>query len=131
MAYLRYAVLFFAGTLAMALNACAQAPEPTQSLAGWYSEHGTSRTFQPCGSDQAWTIAEAGQLPARAKAFDLQPDAPVYVKLKATVSPSRGGNSTREVHVREVTQFGSPTPVRNCAMTGVVTRSQPASSASR
>lgn len=58
-------------------------------------------------------------LQARAKSFGLQDDTPVYVKLLARVSDAR--SSAKKVDVVRVEQFGSPTPVRDCGMTGVVT----------
>jgi hypothetical protein len=66
-----------------------------------------------------WPIGKKADLQGRAKRFGLQDDTPVYVKLLANVSG--GAGSTKKVDVLEVVQFGSPTPVRDCSMTGVVT----------
>jgi hypothetical protein len=121
-------VVILAG--AMAFTACAGTVPSTVPLAGWYSEHGASATLQPCGRNETWTIRDAGELSARARAFDLQSDTPVYVKLRAQVSvdPATQAHAISVIHV---VQFGSPTPVRNCALNGVVTHSMPSSSSSR
>ena len=84
-----------------------------QSHAGWYMESAGQRSFQPCGQSQAWRVTAAADLPARAKAFGLQQDTPVYVRL---IGSAQGD----QLKVSRVEQFGSPTPVRNCAMNGVV-----------
>jgi hypothetical protein len=52
-------------------------------------------------------------LAAKAKTFDLQPDTPVYVRVS-------GYTKAGVLNVSRVDQFGSPEPVRDCAMTGVV-----------
>lgn len=85
---------------------------PAEVHAGWYLEHAGQPSFQPCGQSQPLRIVAAADLPARAKAFGLDDDTPVYVRVQGTIS---GG----EMHVAAVEQFGSPTPVRNCAMDGV------------
>lgn len=85
-----------------------------QTYAGWYMESTGQRTFQPCGQAQQLRVTSAADLPAKAKAFGLQPNTPVYVTLAGTI---QGDLLT----VTRVEQFGSPTPVRNCAMDGVVT----------
>lgn len=84
-----------------------------QSYAGWYMESEGQRTFQSCGQAQRLRVTSAADLPARAKVFGLQPNTPVYVKLT-------GSNQGDLLIVSRVEQFGSPTPVRNCAMNGVV-----------
>lgn len=89
-----------------------------ETMAGWYMEHAGIRTLLPCGAAAASTITDAGDLPARARAFGLEDDLPVYVRIHAA---SRDG----ALVVASVDQFGSPVPVRNCAMTGVVTSSPP------
>ena len=128
---LRLAVLLFASAATLGMNACAgKASSGSELLAGWYSEHGTARSFQPCGSDQTLPIDEAGDLPARARAFGLQPDTPVYVELQVGVPTVAAGTSAK-INVEKVMQFGSPTPVRHCAMNGVVTYSAPAPATSR
>jgi len=86
---------------------------PTAVHTGWYLEHAGQPRFQPCGQSQPLRIAAAADLPARAKAFGLDEDTPVYMRVKGTIS---GG----ELRVVAVEQFGSPTPVRNCGLTGVV-----------
>ncbi|MEO6155436.1 MAG: hypothetical protein ABIP16_06890 [Thermomonas sp.] len=84
-----------------------------QSYSGWYMESAGQRTFQPCGQAQRLRVISAADLPAKAKAFGLQTNTPVYVKLT-------GSNQGDLFTVSRVEQFGSPTPVRNCAMDGVV-----------
>lgn len=125
-----YPVLIFVGAMAMATTACAEKASPTVLITGWYSEHEAARSFQPCGSNETWAIREPGDLPTRAQAFDLQPDTPVYVKLKAQISTDPV-TQAHAMDVLDVVQFGSPTPVRDCALNGVVTHGTPGSSSSR
>lgn len=99
-----------------ALNGCAAGEKTaaaTESHAGWYMEHAGQRMFQPCGQSQQWRVTAPADLPARAKAFGLDQDTPVYVRLIG----SAHGN---EIDVSRVVQFGSTTPVRNCGLTGIV-----------
>ena len=84
-----------------------------QSYAGWYLEHAGQGMFQPCGQPQQWRVTTSADLPSRARAFGLDQDTPVYVRLAGTAH----GN---EIAVSRVEQFGSPTPVLNCGITGVV-----------
>lgn len=100
----------------------------TQTLASWYSAYGTERSFLSCGSEESWSIVGAGDLPSHTHARDMQPDDPVYVKLLAQVSAANAW--PRAVHVQQVVQFGSSTPVRDCPVKGVVTRRAPAAAAS-
>jgi hypothetical protein len=95
----------------------AVAPD-TQPLIGWYLQGASGSRLQPCGQSELWPIGAKADLEARAKAFDLQEDTPAYVKLLARVSDD---DATHRVDVVKVEQFGSPTPVRDCGMTGVVT----------
>jgi hypothetical protein len=88
-------------------------------LSGWYLQGAGGSRLQPCGQSVQWQIGDMADLQARAKAFGLQDDTPVYVKLLARVSTA-GNNVAKKVDVVRVEQFGSPTPVRDCAMTGVV-----------
>lgn len=83
---------------------------------GWYLEHAGQGMFQPCGQSRQWRI-HSPELRARAKDFGLDQDTPVYVRL--LVVPSANGE---DMLVSKVEQFGSPTPVRDCGMTGVVTQ---------
>lgn len=110
---------------AIALSACAAAEKipatQGQAYSGWYMQHAQRRTFQPCGQSQEWSVSESADLPARAKAFGLQQDTPVYVRL---IGSAHGD----EIKVSRVEQFGSPTPVSNCAMTGVVIPTPPPAS---
>ena len=90
------------------------APTPAASdvIAGWYMEHGGMAMFQRCGNDTQLSV-DSADLRARAKDFGLDEGNPVYVRVAGTIS----GNT---LTVASVEQFGSPTPVRDCGMTGVV-----------
>lgn len=105
-----------------ALSGCAAADKPTpektpagtdQAYTGWYMQHAGQGTFQPCGQAQPLQVSASADLPTRAKAFGLEEDTPIYVRVTGSVSGS-------EIAIATVDQFGSPTPVRNCAMNGVV-----------
>lgn len=87
--------------------------EPAQEYRGWYMEHAGQGSFQACGESQPWRITASSDLPARARKFGLTPDSPVYVRVTGTARDNT-------IAVTAVQQFGSPTPVRDCAMTGVV-----------
>ena len=89
-------------------------------LNGWYLQGASGSRLQPCGQSVQWLIGDKADLQARAKSFGLQDDTPVYVKLLARVSDA-SSNSGKKVDVVRVEQFGSPTPIRDCGMTGVVT----------
>lgn len=86
---------------------------PGQPYAGWYMQHAGQGTFQPCGQSQLLQVSAPADLVVRAKAFGLDEDTPIYVRVTGSVSGS-------EIAVSRVDQFGSPTPVRNCAMSGAV-----------
>lgn len=114
-----------AASAVLALTACVAAegaPPATVEpvLAGWYIQSASESSLQPCGRSERWPIGRAADFRARAKAFGLDDDTPVYVKLQATTRPP--GNT---IDVARVVQFGSPTPVRDCAMAGVVHRAAP------
>jgi pyruvate/2-oxoglutarate dehydrogenase complex dihydrolipoamide acyltransferase (E2) component len=80
--------------------------------AGWYMEHGDMGMFQLCGQEQQLTV-DSADLRARAKDFGLEPNTPVYVRLAGS---SDGSTFT----VTGIEQFGSPEPMRDCGLTGVV-----------
>lgn len=84
-----------------------------QVHAGWYLVHEGKGQFQPCGQSAPLQVSAAADLPQRAQAFGLTEYTPVYVRLRGTV---RGTT----IDVETVEQFGSPTPVRNCGLNGVV-----------
>ena len=88
-------------------------PADGATYAGWYMQHAGQGTFQPCGQSQLLKVSAPADLPARARAFGLDEDTPIYVRVTGSVRGS-------EIAVSRVDQFGSPTPVRNCAMNGVV-----------
>lgn len=102
---------------AVGLIACAatenKPADAADSYAGWYMEHAGEGMFQLCGQSQQWRVTVPADLPARAKAFGLDQDTPIYARLVGSVKAN-------EIEVSRVEQFGSATPVRNCAMTGVV-----------
>jgi len=87
--------------------------ESDQAYAGWYMQHAGQGSFQPCGQSQPLQVEAPADLPDRAKAFGLDEDTPIYVRVTGSVTGNR-------IAVSRVDQFGSPTPVRNCAMNGVV-----------
>lgn len=89
----------------------------TRLHVGWYREHGGQGLFQPCGSETVYRVSAQPELRSRARGFGLQPDTPVYVRLEAAMERDT-------LEVARVVQFGSPTPVRDCPMTGVVTRDE-------
>ena len=105
------------GAAAALMGGCAAADrksaDATDSYAGWYMEHAGQGVFQLCGQSQQWRVTAPAELAARAKAFGLDQDTPVYVRLVGSV---QGG----ELEVTRVEQFGSATPVRDCGLTGVV-----------
>jgi len=84
-----------------------------QIYIGWYMEHAGKGRFQPCGQSQPWQVSASADLPERARKFELGEDTPIYVRVLGSVHGD-------EIAVSRVEQFGSPTPVRNCAMNGVV-----------
>lgn len=112
-----------AACVAFLVSACTstKAPEAMPSTAteyrGWYLEHAGNSQWQACGDSRRQSFADPGGLPARAKTFGLGDDTPVYVRFTATLQ----GEALR---VESVEQFGSPAPVRDCAMDGVVTPQQ-------
>ena len=87
---------------------------PAREYAGWYLQHAGAGRFQPCGSDAAWPIGVGADLADRARSFPLEDDTPLYVRVI-------GMRHDGVLDVVSVAQFGAPAPVRDCAMTGVVT----------
>lgn len=83
------------------------------SIAGWYAEHAGQATLQPCGRDNLLRISGSLELTEKARSFGLTDGNPVYVRIKGEIS----GDT---LAVSKVEQFGSPEPVTNCAMTGMV-----------
>src|SRR3990170_4094482 len=95
----------------VALAGCAAADKPTpekasaradQAYTGWYMQHAGQSTFQPCGQSQPLQVSESADLPTRARAFGLDEDTPIYVRVTGSVRGS-------EIVVSRVDQFGSPT----------------------
>lgn len=85
----------------------------TGRFAGWYLQRAGKGRFQPCGRQAQWAVGQGADLATRARDFGLMDDTPVYVRVT-------GDMHEGVLDVRSVEQFGSPTPVRDCAMTGVV-----------
>lgn len=106
----------------LTLSACVAAQKPPsandQPYAGWYMEHAGQGTFQPCGQSAPLRVSTPADLANRARAFGLDEDTPVYVRL-------RGRTVGDVIEVSGVEQFGSPTPIRNCGMNGVAIPSSP------
>lgn len=103
---------------ALTLAGCtttATQPGRAETLTGWYWQRGDQALFQSCGDSRQWIVAPSPQLRERARAFRLEPDTPVYVSVVGTRSPESG-----ELAIAQVEQFGSPDPVRGCALTGIV-----------
>lgn len=75
--------------------------------AGWYR----GGTFQPCGGTQTYTLSATDDIDARIRTAKMTATDPVYVRLEGSAS-----NGTFKV--TRVAQVGSPTPVRDCPMTG-------------
>jgi hypothetical protein len=102
---------------ATVVGACAatenKSADAVQSQPGWYMEHGGQGKLQLCGQSQQLLVTSGADLHDRALAFGLEEDTPVYVRVLGSVKGE-------EISVSRVEQFGSPTPVRNCGMTGVV-----------
>lgn len=80
------------------------------AVSGWYSQHADTASLQPCGG-QVLAVAGGDELRQRAERFGLQDGDPVYVRV-------RGALTSDAIRIEGVDQFGSPTPVRDCPMTG-------------
>lgn len=93
------------------LEAPPQASGPITEVAGWYLQNPAAATLQPCARPERFIILEGSELRRRAKAFDLQDDLPIYVRVKGM----RDKGAFRLVSVE---QFGSPEVIRDCPMTG-------------
>lgn len=104
---------------AITLSSCVAAEKQPSSkgqvYAGWYMEHAGQGRFQLCGQSQQWRMSGSSDLRTKAREFGLDQDTPVYVRVLGVQSAD--GDT---LEVSRVEQFGSPTPVRNCGMTGVV-----------
>ena len=125
----RFAVCVLLASLTLGQSGCARpqpvAPPPPgaapaakaseHEYAGWYTERDGGAVFQPCGQDVALRVGKNSELDAHSQRFGMTPDSPVYVRL-------RGREADGSIEVTAVVQFGSPTPVRDCAMRGTVTQ---------
>jgi hypothetical protein len=83
------------------------------SIVGWYVEHAGQAMLQPCDQGDPLNISWSSELTEKARSFGLTDGNPVYVRIKGEIS----GDT---LAVSKVEQFGSPEPVTNCAMTGMV-----------
>lgn len=88
---------------------------PEHEYAGWYTQRDGGAVFQPCGQDVAFRIGKNADLDAQSARFGMTLDSPVYVRL-------RGRETDGSLDVTVIVQFGSPAPVRDCAMRGTVTQ---------
>lgn len=79
---------------------------------GWYR----SGTLQACGSTASTKLNNTAEIEKQIKAGGMRSGDPVYVRLEGKMDGSA-------FNVTRVAQVGSPTPVRDCAMNGVVTQS--------
>ena len=86
-----------------------------KSYAGWYMERAGEGLFQPCGQSQQQRVSGSAELRSKARDFGLDENTPVYVRLSGVQSADG-----KELVVSQVEQLGSPTPVRDCGLTGVV-----------
>lgn len=87
-----------------------------QQYIGWYRDQSAAGLLQLCGRGAPVPVADPASIRAQARATGLSTRDPVYVRLRGTAT-STG------IKVTRVDQIGSPTPARDCAMTGVVRRS--------
>ena len=111
----RWALQFVAAILISGCAAAENSAAPQgHTYAGWYTEHSGRGSFQPCGRAPALLVSESAELRAQAKKFGLDEDTPVYVRLSGVVSADRN-----EFTLSKIEQFGSPTPVRDCPMSGL------------
>lgn len=77
--------------------------------AGWYRDG----AFQPCGRERSLKLSDTAQVEREIRAGGMQAGEPVYVRLS-------GESRDSVFQVNQVVQVGSPTPVRDCPMTGTV-----------
>lgn len=87
----------------------------SKSFAGWYMERAGQGLFQSCGQSQQQRVSGSAELRRKALDFGLAENTPVFVRLSGMQSAEG-----KELVVSQVEQFGSPKPVRNCGLTGVV-----------
>lgn len=78
---------------------------------GWY----TDGTFRACGDARALRVDKRDQIDAQVRKSGMSAGDPVYVRLEG-MAMADGFMLTR------VAQVGSPTPVRDCPMTGTTTQ---------
>jgi hypothetical protein len=104
--------------LALTTAACTSTQAPNEGvqaadepLAGWYTQLPDRARFQPCGDRESLVVIGDAELRKRAAAFGLEDGLPIYVRM-------RGVRTAGEFHPAGVEQFGSPTPIRDCPMTG-------------
>lgn len=82
---------------------------PDSVQAGWYRDG----TFQPCGRAENLKLSGTAQIESEIQVGGMQAGEPVYIRLS-------GERRDDVFQVKQVVQVGSPTPVRDCPMTGTV-----------
>ena len=80
-----------------------------QAIRGWY----VAGRLQPCG-EPARVLRDAAALDAALLEQDMDEGSPVFVRVE--VAPAADGD-----RLLRIVQVGSPTPVRDCPMTGTST----------
>ena len=79
---------------------------PVRTLRGVYRHAWEVQSFRPCGSGEQWWVGNAADLQPRAQRAGLNPDGPLLIEVRASVS-ERGryghmGAYTRQIGVQEV-----------------------------
>ncbi len=101
--------ILIASTLITIAAACAstryEAYEP-RPLRGIYRQGWEVQSFRPCGSREDWWVADGADLRPRAERAGLDPDGPLLVEVRASVSPpgrfGHLGGYSRQIGVEEV-----------------------------
>lgn len=101
--------ILIASTLITIAAACASArnaayePRP---LRGIYRHGWEVQSFRPCGSREDWWVGNEADLRPRAERAGLNPDGPLLVEVRASVSPpgrfGHLGGYSRQIGVEEV-----------------------------
>lgn len=77
-----------------------------RTVRGIYRHAWEIQAFQPCGTREQWWVANAADIPPRAERAGLNPDGPVLVEARVSIS-DRGrfghlGAYPRQIGVQEV-----------------------------
>lgn len=101
--------ILIASTLLTVFAACAsarKAPYESRPLRGIFRHGWELQSFRPCGSREDWWVADAADLRPRAERAGLDPDGPLLVEVRASVSPpgrfGHLGGYVRQIGVNEV-----------------------------